>query len=272
MLVLPGYLGTKRTVHQWAQFSHKHCLLIITDYKDVHDTERLMTSLEDDNLCGTEPYLDHILMTANYLSQRKESEFSKENSDLCIPASSALAGRLANTEDWSIVQAAVGVRNGEIVGGYRTRIKLQNAEIDSIIAQGLIPINEQDGIVTALSLRTLYLGPIFARQNYAFIRVLDWIVKSFQTYCNDHCMEVWTPQIKSLITSDIHNFLCDYKGPGGIFEKFTNLKIEQNPKTKDITVSVEIIFPGISQNFYLEMIGRGDEWGIPEWTQKILCS
>lgn len=268
LLVLPGYLGSAKSVHQWASFSYKYRLLIITDYKDVSNVGK---KIEDDFHSGTEPYLGNIVMVANYLTAKRKSEKSNGLYDICIPASSSLAGRLANTEDWNITQTAVGIKNGVLDSVYGTRVKLQNSEMSSIITHGLIPICEMNGVVAAMSDKTLYNGHFLALRSYTFVRVIDWIDKVVQHFCNDCAMECWTSKLISELSFNIHEFLCDYKGERGIIEAFDNIKIEQDSQTRNIKVSIEITFPFMHQQFVLEIIGKYG-CGIFEWKQNIFAS
>ena len=266
MMVVPGYLGDAETVRMWAQTAYKNKVIMVTDFKDSMNFEMLKEELDDASLQGTDPYLGNIVMTANYILGRKKSELAGEDDDLYIPASGALAGRMSNTEDIVIAQAAAGKRYGTLDNVKGARIDLRKSEIAALIDQGVIPMVEEDGRTMAFSNHTLYNGASKGLQEYSIVRVFDWIGKVFQNYCNDHAMEIWTPQIKSEITSDIHNFLSDYKGPGGIIEKYTNLKIDQDPKTKDITINVEITPFFAAQNFFIELTGRNTSAGV-DWEQ-----
>lgn len=266
MMVVPGYLGDAETVRMWAQTAYRNKVIMVTDFKDSMNFEMLKEELDDASLQGTEPYLGNIIMTANYILGRKKSELAEEDDDLYIPASGALAGRMSNTEDIVIAQAAAGKRYGTLDNVKGARMDLRKSEIASLIDQGVIPMVEEDGRTMAFSNHTLYNGASKGLQEYSIVRVFDWIGKVFQNYCNDHAMEIWTPQIKSEITSDIHNFLSDYKGPGGIIEKYTNLKIDQDPKTKDITINVEITPFFAAQNFFIELTGKSTNAGV-DWEQ-----
>ena len=266
MMVVPGYLGDAETVRMWAQTAYKNKVIMVTDFKDSMNFEMLKEELDDASLQGTDPYLGNIVMTANYILGRKKSELAGEDDDLYIPASGALAGRMSNTEDIVIAQAAAGKRYGTLDNVKGARIDLRKSEIAALIDQGVIPMVEEDGRTMAFSNHTLYNGASKGLQEYSIVRVFDWIGKVFQNYCNDHAMEIWTPAIKSEITSDIHNFLSDYKGPGGIIEKYTNLKIDQDPKTKDITINVEITPFFAAQNFFIELTGRNTSAGV-DWEQ-----
>ena len=266
MFVLPGYLGDAETVRMWAQTAYKNKVIMLTDFKDSMNFEMLKEELDDASLQGTDPYLGNVVMTANYILGRKKSEQAGEDEDLYIPASGALAGRMSNTEDTVIAQAAAGKRYGTLDNVKGARMDLRKSEIAALIDLGVIPMVEEDGRTMAFSNHTLYNGASKGLQEYSIVRVFDWIGKVFENYCNDHAMEIWTPAIKSEITQDIHSFLSDYKGPGGIIEKYTNLKVDQDPKTKDITINVEITPYFAAQNFFIELTGRNSAAGV-DWEQ-----
>lgn len=266
MLVVPGYLGDAETVRMWAQTAYKNKVIMLTDFKDSMNFEMLKEELDDASLQGTDPYLGNIVMTANYILGRKKSELAGEDEDLFIPASGALAGRMSNTEETVIAQAAAGKRYGTLDNVKGARMDLRKSEIAALIDLGVIPMVEEDGRTMAFSNHTLYNGASKGLQEYSIVRVFDWIGKVFENYCNDHAMEIWTPAIKSEITQDIHSFLSDYKGPGGIIEKYTNLKVDQDPKTKDISINVEITPYFAAQNFFIELTGRNTAAGV-DWEQ-----
>ena len=266
MLVVPGYLGDAETVRMWAQTAYRNKVIMLTDFKDSMNFEMLKEELDDASLQGTDPYLGNIVMTANYILGRKKSELAGEDEDLYIPASGALAGRMSNTEETVIAQAAAGKRYGTLDNVKGARMDLRKSEIAALIDLGVIPMVEEDGRTMAFSNHTLYNGASKGLQDYSIVRVFDWIGKVFENYCNDHAMEIWTPAIKSEITQDIHSFLSDYKGPGGIIEKYTNLKVDQDPKTKDISINVEITPYFAAQNFFIELTGRNTAAGV-DWEQ-----
>ena len=266
MLVVPGYLGDAETVRMWAQTAYRNKVIMLTDFKDSMNFEMLKEELDNASLQGTDPYLGNIVMTANYILGRKKSELAGEDEDLYIPASGALAGRMSNTEETVIAQAAAGKRYGTLDNVKGARKDLRKSEIAALIDLGVIPMVEEDGRTMAFSNHTLYNGASKGLQEYSIVRVFDWIGKVFENYCNDHAMEIWTPAIKSEITQDIHSFLSDYKGPGGIIEKYTNLKVDQDPKTKDISINVEITPYFAAQNFFIELTGRNTAAGV-DWEQ-----
>ncbi len=266
MLVVPGYLGGAGTVRMWAQTAYRNKVIMLTDFKDSMNFEMLQQELDDAGLQGTDPYLGNIVMTANYILGRQKSAVAGEDEDLYIPASGALAGRMSNTEDVVIAQAASGKRYGTLDNVKGARMDLRKSEIAALIDQGVIPMVEEDGRTMAFSNHTLYNGATKGLQEYSIVRVFDWIGKVFQNYCNDHVGENWTPEINREVTQDIRNFLDDYKGHGGIIEKFSDLKVTQDPKTKDINVNVVITPFFAAQNFFIELTGRNSDAGM-DWEQ-----
>lgn len=266
MLVVPGYLGNTETVRMWAKTAYRDKVIMLTDFKDSMNFEMLKEELDDASLQGTDPYLGNIVMTVNYILGRKKSELAGEYEDLYIPASGALAGRMSNTEETVIAQPAAGKRYGTLDNVKGARMDLRKSEIAALIDMGVIPMVEEDNRTMAFSNHTLYNGASKGLQEYSIVRVFDWIGKVFENYCNEHAMEIWTPAIKSEITQDLHNFLSDYKGPGGIVEKYTNLKVDQDSKTKDISINVEITPYFAAQNFFIELTGKNKPAGV-EWEQ-----
>ena len=267
MLVVPGYLGDAETVRMWAQTAYRNKVIMLTDFKDSMNFEMLKEELDDASLQGTDPYLGNIVMTVNYILGRKKSELAGEDEDLYIPASGALAGRMSNTEETVIAQAAAGKRYGTLDNVKGARMDLRKSEIAALIDLGVIPMVEVDGRTMAFSNHTLYNGATKGLQEYSIVRVFDWIGKVFEIYCDDHAQEIWTPVVKSKITQDIHSFLSDYKGPGGIIEKYTNLKVDQDPKTKDVSINVEITPYFAAQNFFIELTGRNATATGHDWEQ-----
>lgn len=267
MLVVPGYLGDAETVRMWAQTAYRNKVIMLTDFKDSMNFEMLKEELDDASLQGTDPYLGNIVMTANYILGRKKSELAGEDEDLYIPASGALAGRMSNTEETVIAQAAAGKRYGTLDNVKGARMDLRKSEIAALIDLGVIPMVEEDGRTMAFSNHTLYNGATKGLQEYSIVRVFDWIGKVIANYCNDYDWANYTPATKSEMTQDIHSFLSDYKGPGGIIEKYTNLKVDQDPKTKDISVNVEITPYFAAQNFFIKLTGRETAPRVKNWEQ-----
>ena len=229
---------------------------MVTDFKDSMNFEMLKDELDDANLQGQDAYLANIIMTCNYILGRKKSEIANEDDDLYIPASAALAGKMSNTEEIVIAQGAAGKKYGTLGNVKGARMDLRKSEIASLIDQGVIPMVEEDGRTMAFSNRSLYNGATLGLQEYPIVRVFDWIGKVFQNFFNDEAFTNWNPQVKSELQQAVHDFLSDYKGPGKLIENYSLKGINQDPKTKDINIQVELKPFFAAKNFLIELTGH----------------
>ena len=268
MLVVPGYLGDSDTVRMWAQTAYRNKVIMVTDFKDSMNFEMLKDELDDANLQGQDAYLANIIMTCNYILGRKKSEIANEDDDLYIPASAALAGKMSNTEEIVIAQGAAGKKYGTLGNVKGARMDLRKSEIASLIDQGVIPMVEEDGRTMAFSNRSLYNGATLGLQEYPIVRVFDWIGKVFQNFFNDEAFTNWNPQVKSELQQAVHDFLSDYKGPGKLIENYSLKGINQDPKTKDINIQVELKPFFAAKNFLIELTGHNGTAGV-DWDQNI---
>ena len=268
MLVMPGYLGDADTVRMWAKTAYKNKVLMVTDFKDSMNFEMLKDELDDANLQGQDAYLANAIMTCNYILGRKKSEIANEDDDLYIPASAALAGKMSNTDETVIAQGIAGKKHGTLGSVKGTRMDLRKSEIASLIDLGIIPMVEEDGRTMAFSNRSLYNGDTLGLQEYPIVRVFDWIGKVFQNFFNDEAFTTWNATVKADLKEAIHNFLSDYKGPGKLIENYNLKSIEQDPKTKDINIQVEMKPFFAAKNFLIELTGHNGTAGV-DWDQNV---
>lgn len=268
MLVLPGYLGDADAVRMWGKTAYRNKVLLVTDFKDSLNFPMLKEELDDAELTGQDIELGNVVMTANYIMGRKRSDLAKEDDDLYIPASGALAGRLSNTEDTVIAQGCAGEKFGTLNNVKGARMDLRKSSIQAIIDEHVIPIVEEDGRVMAFNNKTLYNGATLGLQEYPIVRVFDWIGKVFQNFFNHEAFTNWNSQVKSELQQAVHDFLSDYKGPGKLIESYNLKGINQDPKTKDISVQVEIKPFFAASNFYIELTGHNGDAGV-DWDQNI---
>ena len=268
MLVVPGYLGDSDTVRMWAKTAYRNKVIMVTDFKDSMNFEMLRDELDDANLQGQDAYLANIIMTCNYILGRKKSEIANEDDDLYIPASAALAGKMSNTEEIVIAQGAAGKKYGTLGNVKGARMDLRKSEIASLIDQGIIPMVEEDGRTMAFSNRSLYNGATLGLQEYPIVRVFDWIGKVFQNFFNDEAFTNWNSEVKRELQQAVHDFLSDYKGPGKLIENYNLKGINQDPKTKDINIQVELKPFFAAKNFLIELTGHNGTAGV-DWDQNI---
>ena len=268
LLVVPGYMGDSDTIRMWASTAYRNKVLLVTDFKDSLNFEMLKEGLDDANLQGQDVQLANVVMTCNYILGRRKSEMAREDDDTYIPASAALAGRMTNTEDVVIAQGIAGKKYGTLSNAKGARMEMRKSEIAAIIDQGVIPIVEEDGRVMAFSNRSLYNGATIGLQEYPIVRVFDWMGKVFQNFFNDEAFVNWNSAVKGELQQAVHDFLSDYKGPGRLIENYNLKGINQDPKTKDISVQVELKPFFAAKNFLIELTGHNGTAGV-DWEQNV---
>ena len=272
LLVVPGYLGDPAAVRMWAQTAYRNKVIMLTDFKDSLNFEMLKDELDDANLQGQDGYLANMVMTCNYILGRKKSELADEDDDVYIPGSAALAGKMSNSDPDNgglvIAQGAAGKKYGTLDNVRGARFDLRKSEIAAIIDQGVIPMVEEEGRTMAFSNRSLYNGGTLGLQEYPIVRTFDWIGKVFQNFFNDEAFVNWNSQVKGELQQAVHDFLSDYKGPGKLIENYNLKKLDQDPKTKDIKIEVELKPFFAAKNFFIELTGHNGQSGV-EWDQNV---
>lgn len=268
LMVVPGYMGDSDIIRMWAETAYKNKVLLVTDFKDSLNFSMLKEELDDANLQGQEAKLANVVMTCNYIMGRRKSEIANEDDDLYVPASAALAGRMTNTDDVVIAQGIAGKKYGTLSNVKGTRMEMRKSEIATIIDLGVIPMVEEDGRVMAFSNRSLYNGATLGLQEYPIVRVFDWMGKVFQNFFNDEAFINWNAAVKAELQQAVHDFLSDYKGPGKLIENYNLKGINQDPKTKDISVQVELKPFFAAKNFLIELTGHNGTAGV-DWEQNV---
>ena len=267
LLIVPGYLGDANTIRMWADTAYRNKVML-TDFKDSQNFSMLKDELDDANMQGQDAKLANVVMTCNYILGRKKSELAGEDDDLYLPASAALAGRMTNTDEIVIAQGAAGKKYGTLSNVKGARLDLRKSEIAALIDQGVIPMVEEDGRTMAFSNRSLYNGATIGLQEYPIVRVFDWIGKVFQNFFNDEAFINWNSSVKAELQQAVHDFLSDYKGPGKLIENYNLKGINQDPKTKDIKIEVELKPFFAAKNFFIELTGHNGQAGV-EWDQTV---
>lgn len=268
LLIVPGYLGDANTIRMWADTAYRNKVIMLTDFKDSMSFEMLKDELDDANMMGQEAKMANVVMTCNYLLGRKKSELADEDDDLYIPGSAALAGRMTNTEETVIAQGCAGKKYGTLSNVKGSRLDLRKSEIAALIDQGVIPMVEEEGRTMAFSNRSLYNGATLGLQEYPIVRTFDWIGKVFQNFFNDEAFINWNSSVKAELQQAVHDFLSDYKGPGKLIENYNLKSINQDPKTKDIKIEVELKPFFAAKNFFIELTGHNGTAGV-EWDQNV---
>lgn len=279
LLVIPGYLGrlddkdTKDrldVVQWWAQTANKNKVILITDFKDRpgYNYEMLKNDLDKANLQGQDRCLANIIMTCNYLLGREKSKLADEEDNLYIPASGALAGRLANTEEIVISQGVAGKKFGKLNNVKGIRLNFSKVEIAGLINQGVIPMIEDEGYIMAFSTCSLYNGSLTFLQEYPVVRVLDWICKVLINFLNSQAFLNWNLTVRTELREKIMDFLDDYKGYNDVtklIESYNIKKLEQESVTKDISLVIGMKFHYCIHPIVVELTWRYDNLDGPMW-------
>lgn len=286
LLVMPGYLNEfindqKRSPRRneaneqavglrgWAKIAHEYKVLLLTDFEDCDEFPELVKRLEFSSLQSPDNEMSNVVMTCNYIMGRIKSDIAEGESDLYIPASAALAGRLCDVEQIQISQGIAGPRFGGINQAPTVRFSLLKSELSFLIDQGVIPFVEVDGRVVAFSNYTLYKGAVPGLREYPVVRVFDWVSKVIQHYCNMNALIVWDAHLRSEMLERLQMFLNQHKGPGKLFENYAIKDIQQDPETKNISVQVSLKPFYAAKDFLIELTGQ-NETGNMQWSQSIL--
>ena len=270
LLVSPGYLGSKQVVNMWGQMAYRNKVMLVTDYADSPTLKLLNKGLDKANLSDTDAYLANVIMACNYILGRKKSDETNENEeDLFLPPSSAIAGRMSNTDETPISQGIAGKKYGTIDMAKGTRLDLLKSELTALIDKGVVPMTFEENRVMAFSNRSLYNGATIGLLEYPIVRVFDWIGKVFSNFFNDEAFKNWNGKLAQEIREQVIDFLEDYKGPGKLIEGYSNPKIVRNEKTKDIEIEIELKPFFAAKNFYIKLTGHNGDNGVTEWTNEI---
>lgn len=270
LLVSPGYLGDKQAVNLWGQMAYRHKVMLVTDYQDAPNLKLLTKGLDKANLSDTDVYLANVIMACNYILGRKKTNAdNEEEEDLFIPPSAAIAGKMYDTENIPISQGVAGKKFGTIDNARGTRLDLLKSELTALIDKGVVPMVFEENRVMAFSNKSLYNGATIGLQEYPIVRVFDWIGKVFTNFFNDEAFKNWNSRMKQEIRQEVIDFLDDYKGPGKLIEGYTFKDIIQDPKTKDISIEIELKPFFAAKNFYIKLTGHNGSNGVTEWSNEV---
>lgn len=264
LLVLPGYLGSKKVIDKWAQIAYKNKVMMVTDFRHLDAPNDVVDLFESADLTGGDAYLSNVMMTCNWLTGRGRHQDVGEEDDLYIPGSSALAGKVYATV---MSQVTAGRKHGALNEADGVRFPLKKSEISTLDKMGLIPMVNEYGKVMPFSAKTLFNGDNIGLQTYSVVRVFDYITKVLIDFLNRRAFENFNTNTRMDIQKQIVKFLDSVTGPGKLIEKFKLMRFEQDPKQKDrIYLDIHMIpyFP--AKTFLLKLDGqKGEDPDSAEW-------
>ena len=269
LLVIPGYLGSNMVVEKWAKIVHENKVMLVTDFEHLDEPDDVMEMFEEANLTGGDVYRANVLMTCNWLVGRGRFNEIGETTDLFVPPSAALAGKIYKT---LMSQVTAGKKFGGINEVEGVRVDLKKSEIANLESLGLIPMVNEYGKVMAFSGKTLFNGDNLGLQTYSVVRVFDYVTKVLMDFLNRRAFENFTATTRKDIMNQIVQFLDSITGPKNLIENFEIRRFEQDPKQKDriyLDIHMKPYFP--AKNFLIKMDGHkgtdANEWDT-EYEQK----
>lgn len=269
LLVIPGYLGSNMVVEKWAKIAHENKVMLVTDFEHLDEPDDVMEMFDEANLTGGDVYRANVLMTCNWLVGRGRFNEIRETTDLFVPPSAALAGKIYKT---LMSQVTAGKKFGGINEVEGVRFDLKKSEIANLESLGLIPMVNEYGKVMAFSGKTLFNGDNLGLQTYSVVRVFDYVTKVLMDFLNRRAFENFTATTRKDIMNQIVQFLDSITGPKNLIENFEIRRFEQDPKQKDriyLDIHMKPYFP--AKNFLIKMDGHkgtdANEWDT-EYEQK----
>lgn len=255
ILVVPGYVfKDKPTLLKWAQIAYKYKVLLITDHANEYTFDDLKENTR--TYRDSDQALQNVVMTANWIVGRESEKLSYSEQDevaFFIPPSGALAGKLYD-DTANMAQGAGGKKYGTLSDVKGVKLDLLKSEIAALMDNQVVPMVFSEGRVMAFNNATLYNGDNDAMKEYPIVRVFDWIKKVLMNYVHEVALENWDPyNSPDNLKAKIQDFLNDYQGYGNLFQKYEIKEPKQDPKTKRITVDVNLTPYYAAKNFIIKL-------------------
>ena len=73
MMVVPGFLGSKTVIDEWARTAHEAKTMLLTDFRDLAKPEQVMKVWEAGKYTGADEHKGDVMMTCNWLVGRPAS-------------------------------------------------------------------------------------------------------------------------------------------------------------------------------------------------------
>ncbi len=268
LVVVPGFLGSKSVVDEWARTAHDAKAMLVTDFRNLDSADNVMKLWELGKFTGADEHKANVMMTCNWLVGRPAYDDLGERQPMYLPPSSAVAGRMYSN---NIAQVSAGKKFGVLRGVEGTRFVTRASELSDLGDMGLVPMAFEYGQVQAFSQRTLNNSANLGLQTYSVVRTFDWLTKSLMDFLNRNLFS----NISSNNIREIHQqvakffYTCQQQG---ILEKYSNVEVKKDPRQKDrvlVKIHATPFFP--ARNFVINLEGKsGDEaGGAPTWEASV---
>ena len=252
LMVMPGYIFEDNTVLRlWAQMAHKYKVMLVSDHADEMTYDNMVDNTE--RYRDSDVFLQNIILTSNWVLGRKKEEMAREDDNLYVPPSGALAGKMYD-DTRNIADPSAGKKHGTLNEVKGVRLDLLKSEIAGLMDKQVVPIVFSEGRVMAFNDTTLFNGDNKAMQSYTIVRVFDWIKKVLMNFLNDEALQNWdTIKSPKILKEKIQDFLNQHKGYGKLFQDYKLGNPSQDPETKNITVDMEITPYFSAKNFIVKL-------------------
>jgi hypothetical protein len=257
IILIPGFLGSKQNIAEWARRSFKYKTMLVTDYRGDYFEEAgdLIDMLESDKLSGGEDYLSNVILTCNWLVGREKHESIEEEEPLFIPPSAVLAGRMYST---SIAQVVAGKKFGELLGVSGTMIPLLKSDLGKFRELGVVPMVDEWGKIMSFGDKTLYDGATQKYQTYSIVRVYDYLGKVLVDFCNRRAFENFDARTEREFRNQLTKYLEGKKWDDKIIEDYEIVELKKVDDKVFIDIAIEPKYPAVSFKINLEAEKEGD--------------
>lgn len=257
LLVVPGYLGSNAILDKWSKMAYENKAFLITDFQDLESPDDVIDIFFNADHTSGDAFKSNTVMTCNWLLGRAKEDSVREEENLYVPPSTALAGKIYGT---LMSQVVAGKKFGGLNEVESVRFDLKRSEISELERIGLVPMVNEYSKVMAFSAKTLFNGDNLGLQTYSVVRVFDYITKVLFDFLNRRAFENWTTRTEADLRSQIVKFLDSVMGPNKLIERFKVVKIEQDPNQKDrilLDIHITPFFP--AKSFVIQLAGhKGD--------------
>ena len=257
MLVVPGYLGSKTIVDEWARVACDHKVMMLTDFMDLENTNQVMRLFENSKMTCADEFRANVIMTCNWLAAREQYKEDGEDSPLFLPPSTALAGKMYSG---NMAQVSAGVQHGVLGGIPGVRFTIHANDMAKLGDMGLVPMVYEYGQVQAMAKSTLFNGNNLGMQTYSVVRTFDWLTKVLMDYLNRKVFTNISVNEEMAINKEISGFMDKCVREFKFLEKFGKVEVKRDATQRDkvhVYIHATPYFP--AKNFVLRLDGKSGE-------------
>ncbi|MCX6270843.1 MAG: type VI secretion system contractile sheath protein TssC [Bacteroidetes bacterium] len=257
IMLIPGFLGSKQNIAEWARRAFKYKAMLVTDYRGDYFEEAgdLIDMIESDKLSGGEDYLSNVILTCNWLVGREKHESINEEEPLFIPPSAVLCGRMYST---SIAQVVAGKKFGELLGVSGTMVPMLKSDLSKIRELGVVPMVDEWGKIMSFGDKTLYDGATQKYQTYSIVRVYDYLGKVLVDFCNRRAFENFDNRTEREFRNQLTKYLEGKKWDDKIIENYEIVELKKVDDKVFIDIAIEPKYPAVNFKINLEAEKEGD--------------